>query len=141
MKRNKYLDDLGISRKEYGTNNFKAGSFRRWNKWRKQRKNYGFDDRETWYLGHTYIEWLYSHLRMYRQRSNVDMDASLLTNVVVSKDKVIEEISMSDAYIFMTEVLGNYLKAEAEEGSMPFPSDEVYEALHMFASTFMAWWW
>lgn len=140
MKRNKYLDELGIPREEQLCNSLKGGSFKRRLRLRRQRKNYGFDERETWNLDHTYIEWLYCHLKMYKRVTNVDMDACLLTNVVIDKDKVIEEMSMSDAYIFMTEVLGNYLKEKAED-FLVIPSKEVYEALHMFASTFRAWWW
>lgn len=40
-----------------------------------QRKEYGFDERETWCLGFTSILWLYAHLKRYREwGSCVEMD-------------------------------------------------------------------
>ena len=32
---------------------------------KKQRKKYRFDERETWSLDHTSVVWLYEHIRMY----------------------------------------------------------------------------
>ena len=59
MQRNKYLDNLGIPMKDYGTNWRPKKDKRIW-KWRKQRKDYGFDEVETWALDIVFIEWLYS---------------------------------------------------------------------------------
>lgn len=71
MQRNKYLEDLGIKKRDYGTN-FCDDKDKRAKKWKKERKKYGFDDRETWNLNHTFVEWLYSHLMMYNKRGIVD---------------------------------------------------------------------
>ena len=41
----------------------------------KQRKKYGFDERETWALNYTSILWLYTHLKRYRKWGGaVEMD-------------------------------------------------------------------
>jgi hypothetical protein len=63
MKRNRYLDEIGLKPEDYGTNYLKNETklFRRF----RERKIYGFDYRETINLDRTFIEWLYSHLRMY----------------------------------------------------------------------------
>lgn len=48
----------------------KVGRQERFN---SQRKKYGFDERETWALDFTTITWIYSHLKMYKERSIVEM--------------------------------------------------------------------
>ena len=46
---NRYLDDLGLDFFEYGVNQPRKESKKKWRKtWRKQRETYGFDDRETY---------------------------------------------------------------------------------------------
>ena len=77
---------------------------------------------------------------MYKEHTVVAMDRDMLYDVLISKDKVIEEISMKDALDFMLKELGDYLIAVNKD----FLTDirpELFEALHMFASTFRAWWW
>ena len=36
-------------------------------KWKEQREIYGFDERETWQLDHTFFCWLYERLKMYNE--------------------------------------------------------------------------
>lgn len=66
MMRNKYLDELGIKPEEYGTN-FVDDNDPRASLWEEERKKYGFDSRETWSLDKMFLEWLYSHLKMYQE--------------------------------------------------------------------------
>ena len=67
----KYLDELGIERKDtpegWGTENDK-----REEKWRKQREEYGFDERETWSLDYTIKLFLYERIKMYNEVNIVD---------------------------------------------------------------------
>ena len=58
MQKCKYLDDLGIPINEYGTN-FMSNDDPREKGWSKERKEYGFDNRETWNLDRIFIEWIY----------------------------------------------------------------------------------
>lgn len=64
----KYLKDLNISESNmtcvYNTKEKEQDKGRR-KRFRKQRKKYGFDERETWSLDYTLLTWLYSHLRMF----------------------------------------------------------------------------
>lgn len=60
MKR-KYLDDLGVK------NRWDQINDEREKRWKKQRKTYGFDDRETWNLDSAFYEWLYERLMMYKE--------------------------------------------------------------------------
>lgn len=40
----------------------------------KQRRLYGFDDRETWDLDKTFYNWLYERLMMFRDAAKADME-------------------------------------------------------------------
>lgn len=70
-KRNLYMEKLGLKRHQYGTN-FCYGIDKRSKEWRKERKLFGFDNRETWNLNHFFIEWLYCHLKMYNKVNIID---------------------------------------------------------------------
>lgn len=71
--RNKYIQDLGIP-KEKMTSNYNVGFDSRESKWKEDRDIYGFDERETWSLDLSFVEWLYSHLMMYVERCCVDLE-------------------------------------------------------------------
>lgn len=66
LQRNHYLDELGIPIKDYGTN-FCDKTDERWKCWKKEQKKYGFDNRETWNIDRLFVEWLYSHFKMYKE--------------------------------------------------------------------------
>ena len=79
-QRNKYLDDLGIPFYEYGVNwTLEETSKRNRKKWNKQRKKYGFDDRETYNMFIIFAEWLYSHQMMYRKKASEIIDLTYHT--------------------------------------------------------------
>ena len=42
-------------------------------KWKKEREQYGFDERETWNLDFTFFCWLYERLRKYKEVSFADL--------------------------------------------------------------------
>ena len=69
----KYLENIGVSPENYGTN-FCDKSDHRWKRWKKQRKKYGFDDRETWCLEYTFYQWLYTRLTMYKKIAGKTID-------------------------------------------------------------------
>lgn len=73
MQKCKYLDDLGLKIKEYGTN-FMDDDDPREENWAKEREEYGFDNRETWNLDRTFIEWIYTRVMMYKEYTCVDVD-------------------------------------------------------------------
>ena len=70
MQKCKYLDDLGLKRTQYGTN-FVSDDDERAGEWKKERKKYGFDSRETWCLDRIFIEWIYTRVRMYKKRAKI----------------------------------------------------------------------
>ena len=69
-QRNKYLEDIGLKPWEYGVNWTVDNEKKQFRKWKKQRKKYGFDDRETYSMFTIYAEWPYSHLRMYKKTAD-----------------------------------------------------------------------
>lgn len=71
MQKCKYLDDLGLKPEEYGTN-FIDENDKRNDAWNEQRRQYGFDERETWNLNTTFIEWIYTRFMMYKEICIVD---------------------------------------------------------------------
>ncbi len=71
MQKCKYLDDLGLKPEKYGTN-FMPDTDKREKDWAEEREEYGFDNRETWNLDRTFIEWIYTRVMMYKEYSPVN---------------------------------------------------------------------
>lgn len=69
MRRNKYLDDLGIKRKNYASNFAKKDKIQRF----FERRKYGFDYRETINMDLMFAEWLYSRLMMLLEQTDDDL--------------------------------------------------------------------
>lgn len=69
MKR-KYLDDIGMTERPDLWND----KDKRQKQWKKERSIYGFDERETWALDHTFYCWLYERLRMYVDITCVNLE-------------------------------------------------------------------
>lgn len=78
MQRCKYLDDLGLDIEQYGTN-FTQGDDEKNKKWEEERKEYGFDSRETWCLDRIFIEWIYTRVMMFKERNNINTDINKFT--------------------------------------------------------------
>lgn len=101
----------------------------------KQRKKYGFDERETWCLGYTSALWLYCHLKRFRDWGSViemdDIDETSSDNYIikiVKKDK-------NGNYIYKEKIDENkYIKLEKEKVKLPFGKviDIICEYLEYF---------
>mgnify|MGYP007069856396 CR=1 FL=1 len=86
VQRNKYFDDLGIKPHKYGVNFTTTDEKKkRLKKWKKERKLYGFDSRETWNLDTVFAEWLYTRCTMYLEEA--DKIVNLEYHKVTYKDK------------------------------------------------------
>lgn len=156
MQRNKYLDDLNIPIEKYGTN-FVPDNDSRYKTWNEEKALYGFDSRETWSLDQIMIEWLYSHLMMYKERACIDMayykfDIPVLHSV--PKDKVdmyeryyieqTENHTQGEAIDLCIEYLKFYL-TNFDYISNDETADQCIEkvkcALKILAEIFSALWW
>lgn len=71
----KYLNAIGISSKDPGIFNteWKENDKQRRKRFKKQRKKYGFDERETWQMDFTLATWIYEHFIWYKKHSIVDL--------------------------------------------------------------------
>ena len=66
----KYLKEAGFDKDLY-TDTLPRDDDRR-PEWAKQRKEYSMDERDTWSLGNLSLTWLYEHIKMYLDFSDID---------------------------------------------------------------------
>lgn len=75
FQKNKYLEELGLKKKDYGVNwlSRRDGRMRDFN---YEKEMYGFCSAETWNMDRIFCEWLYSHCRMYLEitKDKVDLE-------------------------------------------------------------------
>ena len=109
MQRNKYLENIGLKQDEYGTNFISNKLDKRHRRWKKQRKEYGFDDRETWNLDSMFVQWLYSHLMMYKEKASEVIDLEFRTFYWKGKD-----ITQLDAIDIILNASKDYLLADSK---------------------------
>ena len=133
IQRNKYLDELGIPVNEYGIN-FMDENDPRQEKWENERKEYGFDERETWNMHRIFAEWLYSHLKMYIDVCNVNLSFHKF-----NFDG--EEFTQGEAIDFILERCEDYLKTDMWSDDAAKVSEEMYDACRMWAEILPAMWW
>lgn len=143
MQRNKYLDDLGIDIKDYGTNFINNFFDKRQMRWWNQRKKYGFDARETYNLDYIFVQWLYSHLMMYKEKAGevVDLECGKLT----WHDK---EITQLEAIDILIDVSKDFLLADDKyiNDVISFEEKEeiytrFYEAMTLWGMILPCMWW
>lgn len=135
MQKNKYLDDLGLKQEEYGIN-FTKDNDKRKTEWEQQREVYGFDERETWNMGTTFMEWLYSHLKMYDEINIVN--TSYHTFEFQGKTYTQQELMdliMEKCEYFLLNQDKPYLNLENKA------YEEAKIAIQAFAEVFPAMWW
>ena len=58
-------------------------------KWKKEREQFSFDEREMWLLDFTFFCWLYEHLKKYKEVSPVDLTSKIIK--VNNEEKNLEE--------------------------------------------------
>lgn len=73
-------------------------------KWKEQRKKYGFDERETWSLNYTFYAWLYERLKMYLEKADsvVDLNFYMFTykkETLTQKEWIIKLIGYCEDYL------------------------------------------
>lgn len=125
----KYLDELGIPLTEQHTN-FCSKKDKRWKEWKKQQRDYGFDDRETWNLDKMFVEWIYTRFRMYKEIGGK------IVNLSYHKFQYKErEVTQEQAIDIIIEACKNYLlEIETEDALSP----EIYKLL---GEIMPAMWW
>jgi len=131
LQRCKYLDKLGIPIEEYGTN-FCNKKDKRWKRWMKQRKKYGFDDRETWNLDQSFYEWIYTRFTMYKKVTNADLSRNTI------KLNNGEEISLGEAIDI---VIKGFKKSLLENDWISDNNDPPHEVWEVLEKVMPHMWW
>lgn len=133
-QKNKYLDDLGLSITEYGTN-FVDNTDKRWEKWQKEKEEYGFDSRECWDLDSIFVEWIYSHFMKYKDDCNVDLSFHKFS---YRKDKNSQytEITQGEGIDIVCEACAEFLKTD--DFDREFLDDEI---MLLIGHLMPAMWW
>lgn len=124
MQRNKYLEDLGISIKKYGSHFIKDRKIKRF----IERRKYGFDSRQIVNMDIIFAEWIYSRLMMYKEQtmddltfSSVEFEGSIYTieqsiNKILSVTK--EYLIFWDVHNGICDWLDNYDEARQYQESL-----------------------
>lgn len=129
----RYLDELEIPLEQQNTNYCNKND-ERWEKWKKQRKEYGFDERETWNLDHTFVEWIYTRFKMYKEIGGKIVNLSY--HKFQYKDR---EVTQEQAIDIIIEACKNYLlEIETEDAFCHILSPEIYKLL---GEIMPAMWW
>ena len=130
MKRNKYLEEIGLDKGQYGLYMPKRTDKRR-KEWKIQRKEYGFDERETWNLNGTMAEWIYSHLMMFTEIGGKTVDLNY--NTFEYNDR---NFTLYEAIEYIKDRCREYLLCPSFEND-----EKMTDALHLLAVIFPALWW
>lgn len=135
MQKNKYLDDLGLKQEEYGIN-FTKDNDKRKTEWEQQREVYGFDERETWNMGTTFMEWLYSHLKMYDEINivNTSYHTFEFQGKTYTQQELMDLIMEKCEYFLL-----NQDKPDLNLENKAY--EEAKIAIQAFAEVFPAMWW
>lgn len=143
-KRNAFLDELGLKPDSYGTNFISADDKRR-ECWINESLKYGFDNRETWNMHTVFIEWLYSHLKMYTSVSIVDMDKKSFIFKIIDVDGNVRdvEMAMTEAVNIIMSTCEEYLtfKDNSDINDYKKMLNKMQYALRIWAEVFPAFWW
>lgn len=141
LKKNKYIEKLGVKRKNHSANFLKGLDYEK--KYKKYEKEWGVNPAETFDLGKILIEWLYTHLMEYEKRAKKVVDLNY--NHIKCYDGVertIEEcldtiIPKLRRYI----IVDNDVELDSSLSEMELSQEEVKKSLHILADIFYYLWW
>ena len=157
ISRNKYLDNLYLEPEEYGTNwdlvdgkDIVEAGFR----WQEQQENCGgHDERELFNFDITFIEYLYTMLKMYVEYAGKDIDLNYHTFEYQNK-----KYTQLEAINYICDVLEEALVVRTREENIlenvsirtPIPErpelpeidyNKVGDAIALFGKILPAMWW
>ena len=136
MIRNKYLEDIGLQPEQITSNTCGDNDDRK-SRWDKQRELYGFDERETWSLDQTFVEWIYSHLMMY-----LEIGGKIINLEYHKFEFKGREYTQREAIEYICKACENFLldKSFDYEKERQIIED-MKGAIRLFAEIFPAMWW
>lgn len=128
----KYLDELGVDY-EYLTRQEKS---ERGFRWENQKKEYGFDERETWGLDFTFYCWLYERLSKYLEVADPVVDLNY--HKFTFKDK---EYTQKQMIEMMLNRLVFYFQHDMDYDLKESDYDYVMEIPQIWAIVLPYMWW
>lgn len=133
--RHLYLEVLGLEIERCGTNFCDDGDERS-KKWKKERKKYGFDSRETWCLDEIATEWLYERLVAYKKATSKRIDLSFHKFEIDGK-----EVTQEEAIDEMTSLLRDAIIASKDDVDDAGAIEKKRRAFRIWAEVFPSMWW
>lgn len=131
FQKNKYLEELGLKKKDYGVNWISRRDYRM-RYFDHEKRMYGFCSAETWNMDRTFCEWLYSHCRMYLEITDGKVDLEFHSVEIDG-----EEVTQLQCIQRIIELTGAVL-THPEEG---VATDRLREAILIWAEVFPLMWW
>lgn len=138
----KYLNKIGIKSTDTCIFNTEEKDDSRNKRFKKQRKKYGFDERETWSMDYTLASWIYEHFMLYKKINCVDLTFHKF-DIPKWDDKILDEkveITQEEGINLVLNNIKFFLKNEDFDKEL-----EAYErykyALIIMAEIMPAMWW
>lgn len=124
MRRNKYLDELGLPRDSYMGNFVKNRKLTRW----IERRNYGFDYSDTFNMKISFAEWLYCHLVHFEKWNLSDLE---FHNIEFEG----KNYTIGEALTLLKDITADYLKViENIHDALAFEEEERLDGTLQFAT-------
>lgn len=125
---NKYIEDLGVKFKDTPDSWVDKTNKKIIN----QREIYGFDESETWSLDTTFAIWLYSRVKMFKEKASnmikLDFHKFLIDGKEYTQIEVIDQILANT---------GEYLTSGTNTDDL----NKLVKATELFAKILPAMWW
>lgn len=131
----KYLKNLGLKKEDLPQGWGTDSDDKRQKKWKKEREEYGFDNRETWSLDYTFKLWLYERLSMYNEVAPNVIDTSFHKYEFRG-----EQITFQDCIDKMLEGLKIDLTVE-DYNQTEEQKQKAADVIQIFSLCFYSLWW
>lgn len=131
FQKNKYLEDLGLKKEDYGLN-WLSKDDDRLKDFNDEKEMYGFCSAETWNMDRIFCEWLYSHCKMYLEKVEgiIDMEFNC-----IEIDG--EEVTQLQCIQRILKLTGEALtESDREAATM-----QLRESILIWAEVFPLMWW
>lgn len=131
FQKNKYLEELGLKKKDYGVNWISRRDYRL-RDFNYEKEMYGFCSAETWNMNRIFCEWLYSHCKMYLE---------------ITKDKVdleFHSVEIDGEGVTQLECIKRIIKLTGEaltDSDGEAATMKLREAILIWAEVFPLMWW
>ena len=131
FQKNKYLEDLGLKKEDYGLN-WLSKDDDRLKDFNDEKEMYGFCSAETWNMDRIFCEWLYSHCKMYLEITDGKVDLEF--NCIEIDGKEVTQLECIQRILKLTgEALTD---SDGAEVTM-----KLREAILIWAEVFPLMWW